>query len=243
MSIDTAIIDAHGKIIDTITAPVIIVSSWAVAFGKSLGWDYNYIGNEITRKRIHAALWNPHLSIAWDKAIWSKSIIQSLLTHRDLSSSDSQAKILEILEALFQKNDTIIQINDNDFVTGEELEYIRWWDFWDNDETTYLIALLCSGLFEKITTIINTSSEWVYDENKHTIPYINPSDITDRFIEDICTDKTHLWTWWMKNKLEIAKKMAHIKNNTVYIVHGKKSNNIEDILKGNDRGTKISLPR
>ena len=240
IEIDTSVLHQHWEIINTIDSPIILVSSWAVAFWKTLPWDYSYIQDEIIRKRVYAALWNPHLSIHWDSVIHWKNVLQGLLTHRDLSFPDSQEKILEIMQGLFQKNNTIIQVNDNDVVTDEELQYIRWWDFGDNDETTYLIAKLCSDLFQKITVIINTSSNGVYNEDWETLRYLNPKDMDDTYIESICSGKSKLWTGGMVNKLKIVKKIAEIKNSTVFIVNGKNANSLKDITTGRHSGTKVS---
>ncbi len=243
IAIDSDNIKAHGAIINGIKNPVIIVSSGAVAFGKSLGNAFDYIDDEIIRKRIFAALGNPHLSINWDQAIADKQVLQSLITHRDLTSELSKEKILEIIYALFNhKNgdEAIIQVNDNDFITDEELLKIRHGEFGDNDQTTALLAILCSIIFDEIEVIINTTSDGVLD-NQQLLTEISHSTLTDSYIEQICgTNKTNLGTGGMSNKLKIIRDMMQATTNVAtYIINGKKPNHLRCILNGEAIGTKI----
>lgn len=242
ISIDYNNMSNHGLIINQIKNPVIIVSSGAVAFGKSLNNDFDYIEDRIIKKRIFSALGNPHLSINWDKCIPNKSVLQSLITHKDLISSVSKEKILEIIYAIFNNDNqnSIIQVNDNDFITDEELVELRNGEFGDNDETTKLLSILCDDFFEEIEVIINTSSDGVLDNNK-ILSSLNINKLTDSYIDDICgLDKTNLGTGGMSNKLKIIRELIGKTNNSkVYIINGKNPNQLNNILKGNDIGTKI----
>lgn len=242
VSIDYNNISNHGLIINQIKNPVIIISSGAVAFGKSLSNNFDYIKDEIIRKRIFSALGNPHLSMNWDKYIPDKSVLQSLITHKDLTSDLSKEKILEIICAIFNNDNqnSIIQVNDNDFITDEELLELRNGEFGDNDETTKLLSILCDDFFEEIEVIINTSSDGVLENNK-VISTLNINKLTDCYIDDICgLDKTNLGTGGMSNKLRTIRELISKTNNSkVYIINGKKPNQLKNILKGNDVGTKI----
>lgn len=233
----------HGLLINEINNPVIIISSGAVAFGKSLGNSFDYIENDIIRKRIFAALGNPHLSISWDNVIKNKQVLQSLITHQNLNSADSKEKILEIIYALFSyKNgdETIIQVNDNDFITDEALIEIRKGEFGDNDQTTALLAILCSPIFEEIEVIINTTSDGVL-ENKKLLPSINHKELSDNYINQICDiDNTQFGTGGMNNKLKIIREMMKITTNIkAYIIDGKKPENLKGIIYGKQMGTTI----
>ncbi|MCD5396704.1 MAG: hypothetical protein LRZ98_00870 [Candidatus Pacebacteria bacterium] len=53
----------QGEIIDKINNPVIIVSSGAIAFGKSQCCDLNHLEDEIIKKRVLAGIGNPLLSV------------------------------------------------------------------------------------------------------------------------------------------------------------------------------------
>ncbi len=241
VSVDYINIKKHGLIIDKIKNPVIIVSSGAVAFGKTLGNEFDYIKDDIVRKRIFSALGNPHLSIGWDNAIPNKSVLQSLITHRDLISETSKEKILDIVSALFgnKNNDAVIQVNDNDFITDEELVKIRGGDFGDNDKTAQLLSMLCTQVFEKVEVIFNTSSDGV-TENGKTVESIKLSVLTDSYIDGICNkNETSLGTGGMGNKLKIIRDIIKKENTIAYIINGKKPNQLEDILKNKGLNTKI----
>lgn len=242
ITIDTNTIKAHGLIIDKLQNPVIIVSSGAVAFGKTLGTTFNYITDPIIQKRIFAALGNPHLSINWAEAIHSKKILQSLLTHRDLIASDSKVKIQEIIHALYSNssNAAIIQVNDNDFITDEALVEIRKGEFGDNDQTTALLCILCQDVFKEVEVIINTSSDGVL-ENGRLLPAIDCTQLTDDYIESICgSDKTNNGTGGMSTKLKIFRELITAAPQTkLTIVNGKKPEQLNDAIHGITTGTVI----
>lgn len=243
ITIDTNTINKHGLIIDTLKNPVIIVSSGAVAFGKTLGSPFDYISDPIIQKRIFAALGNPHLSINWDQAIKTKKILQSLITHRDLISEDSKAKIQEIIHALYSDNkpcEAIIQVNDNDFITDEALVEIRKGEFGDNDQTTALLCILCQDLFKEVEVIINTSSDGVL-ENGHLLSSINSKRLTDDYIESICgSDKTNNGTGGMSTKLKIFRELITKAPQTkLTIVNGKKPQQLHNAINGIAAGTVI----
>ena len=242
ISIDYNNMSNHGLIINKTKDPVIIISSGAVAFGKSLNSNLDYIEDRIIKKRILAALGNPHLSINWDKYILDKFVLQSLLTHKDLSSNLSKEKILEIICTIFdkKKQDFIIQVNDNDFITDEELIELRSGEFGDNDETTKLLAILCDNFFEEVEIIINTSSDGVFEDDK-IISLLSTDKLTDDYIDSICCEnKTNLGTGGMSNKLRIIRDLVNKTNNSkVYIINGKNPDQLKNILKGRDEGTKI----
>gem|GEM_PF-6102025 len=63
LSIDYSNINNHGFLINEIQNPVIIISSGAVAFGKTMRNELSYITDDIIRKRIFSAIGNPYLSI------------------------------------------------------------------------------------------------------------------------------------------------------------------------------------
>lgn len=243
ISIDYENINRHGSVINKIDNPVIIVSSGAVAFGKTLGNKFDNIKDDIIKKRIFSALGNPHLSIGWSKAIPEKQVLQSLLTHRDLISAVSKKKILEIIYALFNNTNTcntVIQVNDNDFVTDEELVKMRNGDFGDNDETTALLANSCSEIFEEVEVIINTSSDGVIEGNE-TISSLGIDKFTDGYIDKICkTSSSDIGTGGMSNKLKVIRDLI-TKNNEikVHIINGKKPEQLQDVLGGKSIGTII----
>jgi len=223
----------HGILINKIQNPTIIVSSWAVVFWKSFNYDFSYIKDEIVKKRIYAALWNPSLSYYWQFFIKDKILLQSLLTHRDLSNQYSKDKITQIIYNIY-KNDIkpIIQVNDNDFITDEELIDIRWWDFWDNDKLTALLTILCADIFDEVEIIFNTSINWVLKDWK-TIDYIKKDNLDEKYIQSVCNknDLSSFWTWWMYNKLmSVVEIFKNTKNSYVYIINWKDPRQLKCIL-------------
>ena len=240
VSIDYDNIQKQGAVLNSVEHPVILVSSGAVAFGKAQGNDFEYVTDAVIKKRIFAAVGNPGLSVTWDKVISDKTILQSLITHRDLMSPDSKEKIIELISELYKKNNTIIQVNDNDFITDEELKGIRGGDFGDNDQITALLVDLCVSIFDEVEVIINTSSDGVL-ENEVTIPSIKKKDLTDTYINELCgLEKTNLGTGGMGSKLRMVREMiGSIEKCRVYIINGKKPMQLQAILDGSDAGTKI----
>gem|GEM_PF-4212846 len=166
--------------------------------------------------------------------------MQSLITHRDLISEDSRGKISKIISELYQKDDAIIQVNDNDFITDEELTTIRGGDFGDNDKITALLAELCNEIFDEVEVIVNTGSDGVL-ENSEILPEIKTENLKDDYIEKICTlGDTTAGTGGMSNKLKIFRDLIE-KNNKikVYIINGKKPEDLKSLLNKGEIGTKI----
>ena len=104
-----------------------------------------------------------------------------------MNSLDSAQKIRDIISALFSDNVTqsIIQVNDNDFITDEELVELRGGDFGDNDEVVSLLALLCEENFEEIEIVINTSSDGVLIDDKVSSS-IHIETLSNEYINQIC---------------------------------------------------------
>ena len=243
VSIDYDNIHNHGAILNQIDNPVILVSSGAVAFGMVYEDGFEYISDEVIKKRVLAAIGNPGLSTAWNAAIPDKLILQSLITHRDLISPDSKEKISELISVLYKKNNTVIQVNDNDFITDEELKGIRGGDFGDNDQITALIVDLCGSIFEEVEVIINTSSDGVLEKGV-TIPVVKKEDLTDEYIHELCgSEKTDLGTGGMGSKLKMVREMVASVDNcsVVHIINGKKPEQLQSVLDGGHAGTRIIL--
>lgn len=238
--IDYKNINKHGNIINNCKNPIIIVSSGAVGFGKTID-DFNYIKDDVVKKRVLAAVGNPHLSIEWDKAIKNKVILQGLVTHKDFVNKSSRESLKNIIYNVYSNsNNAVIQINDNDFVTDEELRLARGGDFGDNDETSTLLAELCSEIFNEVKLVLNTSSDGVVKNGK-TIDKLNKNELSNEFIKELCgNSKSDLGTGGMSNKLKFVKNLINKELNiSVHIVNGKKPEQLRGILKGKSVGTKI----
>ena len=238
--IDETVIQTHGSIINKHNGPVLIVSSGAVGLGDSLA-NFDYIKDEVIRKRAKASLGNPHLSIAWDSAVKDKNVLQALVTHRGLQNVAVQGDIRRIVGEIYKNgNSSVIQFNENDFVSDAELREIRGGEFGDNDKTASLIAELCFGLFDEVELIVNTSSDGVMDEKKEILKNISAKDLSDDKIDLICGEKTSSGTGGMKNKLKILRGLViKYPQISIWIVNGKKTEQIETVLKGGHAGTKM----
>lgn len=238
--IDTKIIKNHGSIINKQKNPVLIVSSGAVAFGKIMA-SYGTIEDEIIRKRILASLGNPHLTMSWDTAIQGKKVLQGLITHRDLSLDYPIQSLKKIITSIYNDSlKSVIQINDNDFVSGEELKILRGGEFGDNDKITIMLAELCSKIFREVEIIFNTNSEGVV-KNNETIPEIKGKKLNKKKINEICTpDKSEYGTGGMITKLHVISELFKRKYAMpVYIINGKKPKQLKKVLTGKKAGTMI----
>ncbi len=239
--IDEEIIKEHGRIINEHDNPILMVSSGAVGFGNTLA-NFDYIEDEVVRKRALASLGNPHLSISWDNAIKDKKVLQALVTHRGLQNNGIQEDLKKIIHSIYNNgNSAIIQFNENDFVSDAELKDIRGGDFGDNDKTTTLIAEICLDLFDEIELIIQTSTDGVLSESGEVIKEISTSELSDEKIEKLCGEnKTGTGTGGMKNKLTITRDLIEKKPQIVaYIIDGKNSSQFEKILNNEITWTKI----
>jgi len=144
--IDKDIMQAHGEIINKHKGPILMVSSGAVGFGDALA-NFDYIDDEVIRKRVKASLGNPHLSLNWDLAIRDKSVLQALVTHRGLQNAQVRGDMKKIITEVYKNgNSAVIQFNENDFVSDAELREIRGGEFGDNDKTATLLVELCLEL-------------------------------------------------------------------------------------------------
>jgi len=242
ISIDYNTIYDHGSIINAYDGPIIIVSSGAVALGKTIN-QFAEVDNEVIRKRMCASLGNPHLSMNRSKAIPDKYILQGLITHRDLSLPDTKKSLKEMIYHTYQTSDkNIILVNDNDFISDEELKKIRGGNFGDNDRLTTLLAELCDEIFTEVNVIINTSTDGVLDGTT-TIPKLDTDALTDAYIEKLCgTGKTSLGTGGMNNKLKILRDLVSThKNIQAHIINGKHPIQLKNTLAGKHNGTKIYI--
>ncbi len=232
--VDYDVINKHGEIINKLNDPVILVTSGAVAFGNVLSGGRIRYNNEITNKRALSAIGNPSLSAAWQSAIKDKIIAQALLTHRDLKDEKSQKYILDVLEIFLEDNSKVVlQVNDNDMVTDEELKNLRGDVFGDNDEITALITSICAPYFDEIVVCVNTMSDGVLDSEGKVISNLSCGDITDDFLNTLTHKKTAQGTGGIKRKLSIFKELvSQQKNVTVYIINGKNPLQLEYVLLG-----------
>jgi len=237
--IDRKTVNEHGSIISGYGNPALVVSSGAVGIGRARA-NFDYIKDDVARKRVLAAAGNPRLSINWDEAISEKVILQGLITHKDFFHADSRSSLKNIILSIYQNPVyAVIQLNENDFITDEELKNIRGGDFGDNDKLTALTAELCAEIFESVEVIANTGSDGVTEKGE-TIAEMNAMEMSDEKIAELCgARKTETGTGGMGNKMKIFRDLAIQTGITSRIINGRKPEQLKTILDGGTVGTKI----
>ncbi len=200
---------------------IIIVSSWAVASGKSLT-KLNSIKwlSKIESSQVFSSIWQVKLMDIYTKIFEKFNIIisQALLTRKDFIDRQSYNSMKKVF---FTSLDLWIIpiINENDVLSPEEL------DFSDNDE----LAALISAMIWADKLIILSSVDWLYDSypNWNIIKYVDKVD--ENILALISKEKSSLWTWWMESKLKTAKIMLDLWIK-LYIANWRKSNILLDIF-------------
>ena len=238
------LIDRHGRILTRQNTPILIVSSGAVAFGASkVGIIPNK--NNVVLTSALASLGNPDLHSAWQRALGKDiNLMLALLTHRDLKEGNT-SHLEQIIRMIYGPNSPfrgMILVNDNDFVSDEELKLLRGGVFGDNDEITMNLALLFQSIFKKVKVVFNTSVDGVMAGGA-LIPQINARQLTDEYIKSIVGAKTSLGTGGMSRKLKIARQMVADSNGSikVTILNGKKPAQLAKYFYGESIGTKIII--
>jgi len=239
-SIDYVNIKNQGGVINNFDGPIIIVSSGAVGLGKTVN-GFDYIEDGIIRKRVLSAAGNPHLSMEWNKVIPNKTVLQALITHKDFTNDASKESLKSIIYNIYQNpNNAVVQVNDNDFITDEELKLVRGGDFGDNDKTATLLAEICAEIFGEVELIINTSSDGVTKDGK-SVTELKNSDLNDQYIESLCGEnKSDIGTGGMANKLKIIRDLLNKGLNiSISVINGKKPEQLKKVLNGEVVNTRI----
>ncbi len=231
----------HGKLINALTDPSLIVSSGAVGYGKALA-DFSWIEDPVLRKRIQAMKGNPHLAIAWDKFIKDKEVLQGLATHRAFANGTKQ-EVSRVLKAIYSDPlKCVAVLNDNDFLSDEELKNLRGGDFGDNDKEAILAAEVCLDFAERVEVIIQTSTNGVLDSTGRTIDQLKVSDLSDEVIRELCGETTSEdGTGGMAGKLTHGRELMKQFGDRVslVIINGKNPQQFKNLLAGKSVGTQL----
>ncbi len=153
---------------------VILVSSGAVAAGKSLQQDLSACTDPIQERQVLASLGQATLMQQYNTLLkfYGFTAAQVLLTKMDFVSLTHRQNIYRALHGLLKLNSCLPIINENDTTAIEELM------FTDNDELTALIAILMKAKYMIVLTNVNG----VYEGH--------PSDISAKVIHKLAVDKT-----------------------------------------------------
>lgn len=229
-----AVIDAHDK-------GVILVSSGAVGIGKTLG-NFDYIEDETIRKQVLAMQGNPHLSIAWDKAIMNKRVLQALSTHRSFQNGGSIRNVAEAIYSTGNACYAVLQLNENDFESDEELRSARNGEFGDNDENAVNIGRVAKTFSEFVRISVGTESGG-FKEHKgegDIISELSLEEITSSFLDAHCGKSSNGGSAkGMRGKMEQGINAINNGVDEFWIFDGKKATDLQKIFNGESAGTKI----
>jgi len=225
-----SIVDSISILHDRGIDPV-IVSSGAVAAGKN---KLNIKGRitDINLKQAAAAIGQSSLIWAYEKAFnrHDKKAAQVLLTQEIFSDRIRYINAKNTLSTLINYR-VIPVINENDTVAVEGLK------FGDNDRLAALVATLLDA--QKL--IILSDVDGLYTENpisKSAKLISVVSEITSEIEQCAGVSQTLVGTGGMCSKVQAAR-IATENSIPVYIINGKNSHQIIDILDGKDVGTKF----
>jgi glutamate 5-kinase len=208
---------------------VILVSSGAVAFGRSIvqASDKN---DTIAQRQLFASVGQVKLMQTYSELFANHALTcaQVLVTKEDFRDRRHYLNMKNCLLALLQNNIVPI-INENDVISITELM------FTDNDELAGLLATMMNveAMF------ILTNVDGIYNGNPK-----NPASQLIAVIEDeildfqaiISTEKSNFGRGGMVTKSNIAKRVSKL-GIAVHIINGKKDFILTDAMQGTAHGT------
>lgn len=211
---------------------VILVSSGAVAAGRSLVTPPENIRDAVSARQLLAAVGQVKLINTYVDmfAPFSIKCAQVLVTKEDFRDRKHYLNMRNCFSTLLQNN-IIPVVNENDVISVTELM------FTDNDELAGLIA----SMMDADALIILTNVDGLYDGN--------PADPASKVIQEISNleinlsafvsaGKSNFGRGGMITKSKMAIKLART-GITVHIANGKRDNILTDIIKGKSKGTKF----
>jgi glutamate 5-kinase len=204
---------------------LILVSSWAVAVWRNImEKEWKKYGKDISsyEKSYLSTVGQSVLINKYIKLFEKKKIIITmwLLTHKNVLGEFVENNIRQNFE-----NKTLAILNENDFVSWEELEW-----FSDNDELAWLIA---KEINAKVLILLS-DIDWIYknfkQEDEKLIEEVFSKDIDNIRKEIVENTEESVWSWWWNSKLDVMQEMQ--KNWIVWIlVNWKKGNIIKKVFK------------
>jgi len=208
---------------------IILVSSGAVAFGRSAGVMHDS-RDEIARRQVWASLGQVRMIREYQKYFEAENILcsQVLVTRDDFRSRRHYLNMRQCLHHL-TSHGIIPIINENDVVSVTELM------FTDNDELAGLVA----AMVEADALIILTNVAGVFNGDpgqpgSHLIEKFNPEDpIPDSILTG---NQSSFGRGGMRTKVNLARKTAKL-GIGVHIGNGMHSGVISGILNGTEPHT------
>lgn len=210
---------------------VIVVSSGAVAAGKSI-YRLTNVQNNVIRRQVYSSIGQVKLMSTYAGYFAKHGLVcaQVLATKEDFTGKEHYKNMSNCFKGLL-KDDIIPVVNENDVVSLTELM------FTDNDELAGLTAFMVKA--DKLIILSNVEGVFNGDPShadSKVIAEVNfSSDTLDGFIQK---EKSTYGRGGMLAKVEIARKTTE-KGIVTYIANGKKENIIHSILQGESVGTKF----
>ncbi len=208
---------------------VILVSSGAVAFGRSMV-SASEKNDTIAQRQLFASVGQIKLMNTYSELFEKQGLCcaQVLVTKEDFRDRRHYLNMKNCLYTLLQ-NQIVPIINENDVISITELM------FTDNDELSGLLTSMMNleGMF------ILTNVNGIYDgdpksPNAKLIPVV--TDQTTDFQHFVSTEKSNFGRGGMVTKSNIAKRIAKL-GIPVHIANGKTDNILTDLMKGEKLGT------
>jgi len=212
-----------------------LVSSGAVAEGmRRLGWSAR--PRALYQLQAAAALGQMGLIQAYESSFQKYQIhtAQVLLTHDDLTDRQRYLNARSTIRTLLAMN-VVPVINENDTVATDEIR------FGDNDT----LAGLVSNLIEAELLVLLTDQPGFYEQDPHQnpdAPMVHEANADDPRLEQMAAagGVGRLGSGGMVTKIRAARLAARSGTMTI-IAGGREERILEDIARGEDRGT-LLLP-
>lgn len=244
--VDHNTLNDYGEVIDQHSGALLGISSGAIGFANSLATDFADIDDEVVQKQIKAMAGNPHLAAAWDQAIRHKQVLQGLITQRSFEvSNNARQNIIKVLQGIYLRGTQkfVVMANENDFESDDELTTSRDGKIGDNDENVAKFISPTQEIAESVRATIITESGGVYTQKGkgELIADLSSADITQTFLDEICGPSINGGSpKGMRAKLISAKKSIEEGAAEFFIAGGKNANDLQGILNGEHKGTKIT---
>lgn len=205
---------------------VLVVSSGAVAFGRSSGTMID-VRDEVARRQVWASLGQVRMIREYQKYFEEEDLLcsQVLVTRDDFRSRRHYLNMRQCLTQLTSQRILPI-INENDVVSVTELM------FTDNDELAGLVA----AMVEADALIILTNVAGVYNGNpadaeSHLVEKFYPEDPIPQSI--VTEQRSSFGRGGMRTKVYLARKTARL-GIAVHIANGFQPDVIRDVLEGKE---------
>ena len=208
---------------------IILVSSGSVAAGRA----YVHHGSPnlaIPTKQAMASIGQMKMMANWQR-FFDFACSQLLITHGDLKDRQRYINIKNTLRILLE-NDVLPIVNENDTVATDELKV------GDNDNLAALVALVA----EADCLFILSDVDGVYDKdprsNSGATMFKQIDNITPEIYAMAGTTTNHIATGGMRTKIQAAEKAIENGIET-YIINGSNSEVFDQLLKGENPGTRF----